>query len=314
MEPIVLAGLGVVAGWWGSKPVRQAIGRLIAGTADVPQAYLERWAGEIRTDTAARRAMTEEVATVARSAAKDDRHLVDRGIERWTRQLGARQSSRENVARAAIEALSESELPSAAGSPSEDFMRVFEKMAEEVSSDELVDLLGRILAGEIRAPGSVPRRTLATVAVLEQEIVTALALVKPFLLDGAWLHMPPTTRGMWWPRVALLNSVSIMSEPGMHNLRYENGTGIARIGNEALLVGLKPPGIWMMDGAHLTPTGRELISLLPLPAETKVPEIAQGLWELEFVEQVRVGDVQEEVGKFRVVNLREIERLSAQAG
>src|SRR6185437_10933084 len=100
--------------------------------------------------------------------------------------------TREDIAVRALDVLAEVELAANAAAPSEDFMRVFEDICEKVSSDDLTDLMARILAGEIRKPGSVSRRTLQVVAVLDHEIVGALNELKPYLLDPGWVHIPPS--------------------------------------------------------------------------------------------------------------------------
>ena len=72
-----------------SKPLQQAIGRLIYGVVDVPVAKLEQWAQAIRSDTAARKQVTSAVATKARAQALGDPTLIDRAVDRWTTKLGS---------------------------------------------------------------------------------------------------------------------------------------------------------------------------------------------------------------------------------
>lgn len=303
----MIAGAGVATSLLAIKEVRQAIGRLISGVVDVPHAYLERWSEGIRSDTAAQKTITSAVASAARAVAKEDPALVERGLERWTRQLGARQQSRENIGICTLGVLAEGEVPPGAAAPSEDFMRAFEDMAEKVSSAELVDLMARILAGEIRRPGSVSRRTLAIVPVLDQEIVSTLAKVRPCLLDGAWVHTPPSAGGEWRQRFALLSSVSISSEVSARILPEQDGFSVARVGTKAVLMAVRPSKWgWSVDGAHLTPIGRELVSLLPLHTGAKIEEIALGFKEHNFVQQVSIGNVVEEGGKFKVTDAQEV--------
>jgi Protein of unknown function (DUF2806) len=176
-----------------SKPVQQAIGRLISGAADVPVAHLEKWSQSVRSDTTAQKQITSAIASAARAVAPKDPELVDRALGRWTQQLQARQKTREGIAIRTLNVLADDEAAGEDVAPSEDFMRMFEDIAEKVSSDELADLMARILAGEIRKPGSVPRRTLQVVAVLDQEIVGVLNDLKPYLMgDPGWVHVPPS--------------------------------------------------------------------------------------------------------------------------
>jgi hypothetical protein len=311
MDPKI-AGAGVLTYLFTIKEVRQVFGRFISGAGDVPLSYLERWAARIRSDTDAQKMITSAVASAARKSATKDSALVERARDRWTRQLAARQETREKIGIRALDVLAEGELPSGATAPSEDFMRAFEDMAEKASSAELVDLMARILAGEIRKPGSVSRRTLAVVPILDQEIVSALAEVRPFLLYGGWLydgwiHTPPSAEAEWRRRFELLSSVSISSEVSTGVLAEQNGISIVRVGTKAIVIAVKPSIVgWALGAAYLTPIGRELISLLPLPTETKIEEIALGFREHNFVQKVSIGDYVEEGGTIKVTDAWEI--------
>jgi hypothetical protein len=64
----------------------------------------------------------------------------------------------------------------------------------------------------------------------------------------------------------------------------------------------------MVNAAHLTPVGRELIPLLPLSTDDKTREIAFGFRTCDFVERVAVGTVVAEIGgQLQVRDLRNIE-------
>lgn len=312
----LIAGGGVVASLLALKEVRQTIGRLVSGAADVPLAYLESLAETIRSDMAARKKVMSAVAGAARAVAKDDPALIERGLERWTRQLGVRQRAREKVAVRTLGVLAESGIPDGAAAPSEDFMRTFEDMAERVSSAELTDLLARILAGEIRKPGSVPRRVLAILPVLDREIVGALTESRAYLLNRAWVHVPPSAQGEWRQRFALLSSVSISSEVSPRTLPERDGFSVVRIEAKAVLMGVRPSKLgWFVDGAHLTPIGQDLVSLLPLTGEAKIEEIALGFKEHDFVERVAVGKVVEQAdGAFQVIDAEEVVASSTAPG
>lgn len=308
----LIAGSGVVTGLLTIPGVRQAIGRLALGIVDPPIAYAEQVSQGIRDDTAARKKIASVLATAARERVLEDPELVDRARDRWTRQLGARQLIREEIAARTLDVLAEGEPPENVAPPSEDFMRVFEDMAEKVSSTELADLMARILAGEIRKPGSVSRRTLAAVALLDREIVAALSELRPYLLDGAWVHIPPSEEDEWWRRCWLLSSVAICSEMGGRKLPVEDGICTIRVGTDAMIVTVRRDvlaalGPLVVDGLHLTPTGQELVSLLPLPAESKTLEIARGFLEHDFIVKAKFGGVVErEGGELQVINAQEV--------
>jgi hypothetical protein len=46
-----------------------------------------------------------------------------------------------------------------------------------------------------------------------------------------------------------------------------------------------------VDGANLTPIGKELAEVLPFTGERKVREVAQGIKQHDFIKTVGIGDV-----------------------
>jgi hypothetical protein len=276
-----------------SRPVQQAIGRLVSGITDVPVAYLEAWSQRVRDDTTARKKITAAVASSARALVSENKDLAERGLERWTRQLEARQNTREDIARRTLDVLAEEEIPTNASAPSEDFMRMFENIAENVSSAELADLMARILAGEIRKPGSVSRRTLQIVTILDHEIVAALNELSPYLLNSGWMHIPPSGRERWYPIFALLSSVSITNEAGARTIPFDHSNECCIPVHDKIIIltARYSKGGWFVDGVNLTPIGRELIATLPVPVESNLDEIAIGMKELFFVDKVEIADI-----------------------
>lgn len=293
-----------------SRPIQQALGRLISGMVNVPTAYFERFSQRVRDQTEAESRITAAVSTAASAIASKDERLVRRSLERWVRQQGDRQQTREEIALRTLEVLSEGDDPIRAAAPSEDFMRVFEDLAEKVSSDDLKDLMARILAGEIRNPGSVSRRTLQVVAVLDQEIVRTLTEIRPYLLRPGWMHIPTDASQAWQRRISLLNSVSITSEIGMralHGDEHRKCTILTE--NHAIIITLPTSSLkfqYVVDGANLTPIGEELISVLPLGLSTSHLEVASGFKRLRDIKKVEIGDISSSDKGEHITNLLEI--------
>lgn len=275
-----------------SKPIQQSIGRLIYAASDVPTAKLEQWAQGIRSDTAATKLITGGIATKVKALAIDDQDLVDRGIERWTRKLATGQRRRESVAIRTLSVLAEDDLPPETAPPSEEFMGMFEDIAEKASSDDLADLMARILAGEIRQPRSVSRRTLQVVSILDREIVETIHSVAPYLLWPDWVHIPPSQRTLWRERFELLSSVSISSEISPRMLEFDEHDQCGMLSGKSSIVvsGKTSKGSRFIDGANLTPIGRELMSVLPFMGEEAVEDIALGFKEYPFISRVEIGE------------------------
>ncbi len=92
-----------------------------------------------------------------------------------------------NVSKAIIYAEAELEndpLPPPEKNISDDWLYRWRDSAGTVSNDELQNLWGRLLAGEIKSPGSFSLRTLEFLKNLSHEEATSISKLSPFVIDG----------------------------------------------------------------------------------------------------------------------------------
>ncbi|MDH7453540.1 DUF2806 domain-containing protein [Luteimonas composti] len=102
--------------------------------------------------------------------------LDARGEQRREYVARLRQNNVESItSAAAIELAPESEVPDTA--PEQDWINRFFRAAEDISSEQMQLLWGRILAGEIKSPGSYSLRTLEFFRNLTRENATLLELL-----------------------------------------------------------------------------------------------------------------------------------------
>jgi Protein of unknown function (DUF2806) len=95
-----------------------------------------------------------------------------------------------NVAKAIHEAevnLSKEEADVPDTKPEDDWLYRWRDYAASVSAESLQLLWGRVLAGEIKAPGSFPLRFLNFLHNLDQREAELISRVMPFVIGGAWL-------------------------------------------------------------------------------------------------------------------------------
>ena len=285
-----------------SKPVRQSIGRLVSGTADVGNAYLESWAQRKRSDTLAEKQITGAVAARAKELVAADLDLARRGLDRWTRKLAARQESVDEVAIRTIGILNEKDIPADAAAPSEDFMRMFEDMAERATTESIADLLARVLAGEIRKPGSVSRRALQVVATMDQEMIQAIEYLRLRMFDPGWTFVPDGD-GEFAKHADLAESVSIIRRSDMVSWRGdENGDIKLQMGKKAIVAVTVPNNAFFVSVISLTPIGREILALLPPRDEDRYLQIALGLTLMPTIGRVDIGDLEHREGRLVGVN------------
>jgi hypothetical protein len=201
-----------------SKPLTRLIEVIASGIGAVSRPYLTRRNAE---------AKAHEIAVIAgalKSAA--DLHGVpaifkDGEVEAWRKpedntliladisgeerserrveyQERKRQNNVERITSiAATELLSETEVPNE--SPDEDWICRFFNSAQDVSSEQMQELWGRILSGEIKRPGSFSLKTLDFVRNMTKHDAELIQLLAPLTVkvhnsyvipipDKAWLE------------------------------------------------------------------------------------------------------------------------------
>ena len=166
-------------------PIRRnafkAFGQLCTAAIDVPVAYLEGKAAEIRAGTEARIKITKNIATQIDQQMKVAPEYARRAVKKYGQKI-----LREQVNLDEISAVAANELNKAASKSStdqttstengegqtinDDWLNSFEEEARQKSTEEMQLLFGRILAGEIRKPGTYSIRTVKTLGELDQKV------------------------------------------------------------------------------------------------------------------------------------------------
>ena len=161
-------------------PAGKAISRLVGAAVDIPAAWLEGYAETIRDKTKARSIVSKATAQQAAEMAINDPEVMHRATNSLISSTYRKQNNKEAVAAITIEELKEEPPPTESTGPSEDWMNRFERYAEDASSEDLRIMFGKILAGEIRKPGTVSPATLRFVSELSPETAKLIKRVLPY--------------------------------------------------------------------------------------------------------------------------------------
>lgn len=193
-------------------PAGKAISRLIAAGADIPAAWIEGIAQGVRDKTSGRSQVSKAIAAKAAEMATDDPKVMDRALDALLTKSYKAQTNREEVAKVAVEELKQLPPPDdAREGPSDDWMNVFIRFAEDASSKKLQEMFGRILAGEVTQPGAFSLATLRTIAELDQQTAQDFSLVWVRSVGGAVDYSPDFKIGEWYSRWARLAEVGLMA-------------------------------------------------------------------------------------------------------
>lgn len=153
----------------------KALDRLISSAVDVPVAKLQQIKAKIDAQTESYKLVESKIADAVASGAGEDKNIIDQAIGILVRKEYRRLENRKAVVAATLEDIRLHASSSTAGeqvAPSaeldEDWLNVFERYAEDASSERLQGLWGKVLAGEIRRPGRYAMRTLRFLAEVSQ--------------------------------------------------------------------------------------------------------------------------------------------------
>jgi hypothetical protein len=159
----------------------KAVARVFTTGSEVPAAWLEGRAEAIRTRykvqqaelQSQQRARERVEAASAKAAAKlfEKPELAERALNYHAAQIMREQENRESVLQIAAEELTNT--PPASEQTTEvddDWLTVFFRHASTRSSEEFRTLFGRILAGEIKQPGTFSIGALQAVSRLNQKV------------------------------------------------------------------------------------------------------------------------------------------------
>lgn len=154
-------------------PAGKAISRLIGASVDIPAAALERIAKNIRSKTDAKETVTKALAQAAANHAVADPDLVDRATQTLLGKELRRQGNKEAIAKKTLEVLEHAPIEEGAESNEQiddDWLNMFERYAEEASSERLQDIWSRVLAGEIRKSKTFSLKTLGFISELDERV------------------------------------------------------------------------------------------------------------------------------------------------
>ena len=207
--------------------------------------------------------MSAAVAAKAAETAIHDTDIIDRAMQGLLEKAYRTQINKDEVARVAIESLTEEPANAASEPPSDQFMTHFEKYAGDATEAELRVMFGRLLASEVRVPGSVSHQTLHVVSMLDSAVAGLIVRVLPFCSENmAFMDAikPPLSdpeitelqqQGFWSPQKTVTLEVDDRGLTGML-LPMGKGVGIRCTSSATLTLSI----------ALLSRAGRDLLNVV----------------------------------------------------
>ncbi|MEK6407666.1 MAG: DUF2806 domain-containing protein [Acidobacteriota bacterium] len=205
---------------------------LITAALDIPTAYLDRVSEVARAKTEGKVTVTLAAARAAAKRLEGDRDLAERALDYFGSKIVGEQQNRESVARKFLNRLAESPTDEDTSSDiDEDWLTAFWRLAETKTSDDVQELLARLLTSEVTRPGSVSPTTLQTLSVLTSDLGRAFErLCRLSIDDGDSVYVIH-------PQVFAFKTMGPLGEFGIsyEDLFELDGAGLIRSAETLLL-------------------------------------------------------------------------------
>ena len=148
----------------------KATARLVTGATDIGAAWFEAKAQSVRTEGAARDVVTMAAAKAAAVRFGGNEKLGERAVQHFASRIVREQINQEETLRIATEELRQDPPPEDSDEEiEEDWLNQFADIAAKVSNKDMQTYLGKILAGEIRKPGSFCAASILTLTTISRE-------------------------------------------------------------------------------------------------------------------------------------------------
>lgn len=226
-----------------------------------------------------RKAMTKQAISVL----PDRPDLAARAAENFFNDIFEKQERRENVVRFAAEELSHQQSPPEADAtpPSEaldeDWLTGLQGFAEKASSERMQRLFGRILAGEIRRPGSFSLFTLDVVSKLSPQDAANIVKIAPFVVGDILMREPIVPPQIDYSLRTALSGIGVIDSASVAlNVEFSHESekynflqlqfpnkyiSIFTSGDKRFLIISSEKSRSKLSGTGITATGMEILSL-----------------------------------------------------
>lgn len=290
----VLSDSGGLVGQFIGKEAAKALSSVIGSALRVPDAYFAGIAKGISADADAKTQVKLLIAGEVGKRALIDEALIDRMAQRWLGEQVGKQINREAVA---VEAAADlKETPPEGDVPvDEDFLAKFNSYAECATTEQMQKLFGRVLAGEIRKPGTFSMATLHTLSLIDQRVAKIAEKVSPWIVGDFIPGEGDFGEGVKFSLISALEEAGLCYSPASRSRKFTAVNGQIVIAfdvrEEAPLLYLKTE----QEAVHpmitpLTTVGKQVFALVvPNRTDNDIREVATALLKTSGLSSIELG-------------------------
>lgn len=266
----------------------KALDRLVGAAVDIPVAWLNQQKAKIDAHTNSIVGVEKAISDVAATEAGASPEIVQAAMNKLVRQAYRKKKNLDFIGVKALEDLRDIDGETTPDSTPEeiddDWLNVFEKFAENASSDRMQDLWSKVLSGEIRRPGKFSLRTLRFLSEFSQSDAELFSDFSCNVFGGL------APRKLLLPRVdADLRNLLQLEAAGLigdvaantltHSIELREIAGYPNVVRGLIFEGSVVLGLFGKEAATIetdvigiTPVGMELINLFSLEDRIKAAE------------------------------------------
>ena len=156
-----------------SRNIVKALNRLGSRLIDIPAAWLEGKAEEMQAETRARIVLIETSANEIARQMKIDPEYARTAANKFGQRIIREQINLDTICEKAVEQIDSNDASEGESnsekSIDDDWLNTFEEEARKKSTKDIQDYFGRLLAGEIKRPGSSSIRAIRILGALDQK-------------------------------------------------------------------------------------------------------------------------------------------------
>ena len=256
-------------------PAGQALSRLIGGGGDYLSAHIEGWTKDVRNRTDGRTAVAKALAGAATKALDRDSELADRALALYLPRELRRQTNKEAIAQRTLKLLQVDPLITESLNESstnesqtieDDWLNVFERYAEDASSDKLRELWSRILAGEIRKPRSISLKTIRVLSELDQDVANLLTKYSLHVLNDSFILRNQSLSSQMIEDFLILDEMDITSSAIntlSKNFTLEENALALFLAQYAIMVAGPEGHVLRIPVINLGHVGKQILRIIP---------------------------------------------------
>lgn len=282
--------------------------RTIAALDRLGGALVDNLNARLEGGTAKRRAVSEgEVALIQNIVDYGIKELgakpeqAERAFRQHFKKVIAAQENKDAVLGRAVEELKDNPpADDVKGDISEDFFARFEQHAEVASSENVRELFGRILASEIRKPGSISPSTMHFASMLDAQTAKLIDTCAS-CIDGGVAILSAIDPELGIPEKAQLALAGFWEYEKYWNPTLKSINGICNVmvdpSNRAIRLGASAPVTLNFQAAFVSKEGVELLYALGKRFDAHLI-LAQKCKALDGVHWVEITDTYKKNGEF----------------